>query len=611
MNNKNILDKYSKTFIDVFNSAFENKSLQFFLKSLDVLIDIYKKANENNIYIDIWNYISRNYFNYLRKKEIEFESFMERFINLHFALEKNIFDKSIQTHAIEQLTVGTYSCLKKNIYLEDYNFDDTWEEFIRTRILYGYEDLLRTKGNSKKRIIARKKEALNTLKYLIDNNDEKFNLLFFDYLLRFSYANPVIINIAVYLYYLACREKDEYLSKEQADSYKKLIETNNNYFRKWIDSNILNLGNLSSEIIIDYNWERSKSKYNNHGKQLIMDEVVTEFTIFINTISEDPKNIEYILNNPIINNSAAYLLLNYFSEDTCEQTIKKVIELNQLFYHQIEESKIKSKINNIKEKLRIYHKKNLINQVNVKNALFKTLKTEETLSEKVNIIANNVLEHFNSKKEEEPVQLGNALLYSINTNVETLENIEWLNLEEYAPVYLFNLFLRVLNKGKERIKIKKVSFMENKAIEHFLNLIKKYPNLKSNIIIDSNNIKYHGTKEEMDQYETYIRDFEEAFSRGSHNATIVLDKELIYFKITNVSVNIRSLNAKEIEEYNYNDEYKYQDVTKIDFEKQDFIDFISKKKKVIEIYCQYEYSVSDLIGLGVKFDFHMDKNEYK
>lgn len=609
----------SNIFLNIYLQT--NKEKTFII--LGLICELYKVANlkDKKLPLDIWGKIYYDYFEFLSTLNYSQLNNHKQFNFIEFRIE---LLRNQQFEKTEDAVVP-----KNNINLQYYSY---WAFYFifkdKSKFVsnHGDEEKLKNKIyedayyniylNSTLDYSKYKKELSLTgfcylLKLMIEKGEIEF--LIKNYFRRSRYRMnddgftfSYIITI-IYLYYLALREPIVNGTKEQefAKSILSAIQKSISCCLYEIDFIKILKSYYSNIIELLRSWEKYE---NGVVKTIVMENTIESFILFVSLEKFYAEDDFYEILKVISNNDSIYFFNKYFSDE------KKFIEAYENF-RKVILGKNNNSVENITWKINL-----------LKSALNREFKYEQV----VDGIKNPITEKSLSNYKKEIIDLLNRhfddslRIFTSNSNIDMLSKekhvligqitnvsnteINNIDISQYYSSWLKeNLFDQLFKRIYDHLKIKSINYRCHEKQRTLIDLDAKI-NINTDVFIGNKDTFWEEEKKNL--LAEYVSKKKKISIPNIYDEMYLLDSSLLYFNISNFYVefenytidNIRDLNV-EIEngKYLY---YRYSNCVPISFECDELLQHLQRTVRIVNIYADIEYKVSeDIVGCGIEILF--------
>lgn len=622
--NKKVPTDILITLEDMISNLFVNYYIQnnseTNIRILSCIYSFYKSANKdekNIIPLTVWDNTYREYFQVLEElnygqinnhPKFNFEYYrLELDKNRKF--EYNDKNELIQKNAynLEYYSYWIYNSLlnnKRNLSEEQINH-------LKERIYRDIYDNLRFRfdnENYKNEKYLLLKEFCYLIKLFIENGNSEF--LFKEYYSKARYhksksgLNISILISLIYIFYLTQREYLTNGKKEEKNAYK-ILKKCKRLFKDLIYS-------IDIKCIIENHYDflhgllRSWEIYENGVvKTVVMDSAIIDFFVFFSLEKYIWENKIYEIIKLIPDKDSFWLYSRYFCNDTKNfeddfSTFLKVM------FGITNEKHINSKIDLVKNALIKLCKEESIMQ-GIDNAItFESLKIfSSKLNKLANQISNEVLKEFSkSKNIDDCIKKNNICICQLQLSNITI-NEDNLN-EDFKDLLNTVIINTMLKNIYNAIKVEQIDYDNKNKQSKLIELNEKYSKT-SNVYIG--NRETFWDEDDRELLIKYSSKMIHLSKNDGYNEIYLLDSNLIYFKLSNITIKSKDLSEDNFDSIGVkyeNNEYLYNIANDVyvPFEQKELIEHIHRTKKNIMIYANIEYKLfEDIVGTGVEITF--------
>lgn len=406
--------------------------------------------------------------------------------------------------------------------------------------------------------------------------------------------------IDCYLYYLAEKESENCVEKSLKKAAKDLLLDNrvlglNKYFFSKISMLDSDYYNLENTILYITDIMRQCERYPKYdgGKKLIVEEVVREFFVFMQLMSSDDLKIF----------GDTFIYINQFIGETENRTKKYLSNFYRVFSNMEDESidsEVDKKYDFLKNKLQELYKKEEIEKAEDDQKKYLDTVDENDV---VQCIRKKLKEHFeevlgslnvkrkkSNKKWTAEIELTNCNLFTDMIDKNIAETLEKEIFREIDAVLINGIIVELLEKQK----ISRVSRQDLKTDEEFIDFLK---NNEYKILMGSEYVFGHYNYKNHDTFSELFKNSDCMFLGFYQSGGAALKKNYLKINIKKVDVTIASPSLNEIE-YRHNSEkdilsYKVNNVIELPFEKEELIQYVNNKRKIITISAKLEFIAED------------------
>ncbi len=607
-----IINQLSSSISDIFEIIAKTKDTYKINDAIIFICDIYDIANKNPdspFYLQIWNNISRTYFNSI--KLLSYDQLREDDVvwSLRYKLYKNIAKRTEEQ--LKECDLRMYSpwlCYALCSQTERFSSDEIKNIKKRTynNAYYSATHVDSNKGVNDLYL----KEICRLHKYFIDSCDEEIiTELFFEELtssINNDNSRTIYLVTVIYLYYLSVRES-MINGKDLQKCAKNILNKNHNinaFF--FCHMNLLYTTKTSYNYIqsLMHFWDYMDTK---EAKYLIIDTVILDFFMFtaLNDIWKEEELTEIV--DIIIPKGMFSIYSRYFSNENSEQLKVSFQQFNEIFSNKLDGDSLNDKI------------------LLLKSVLDKKYKEEEIVDSKNNPITEDMLLNFKNHCLQTAVSYASSqfskFAFKDTTTEETAVSIctkkDVTVLSNVVPSFLLkkedfesyfvdliqqNIGVCFLNTILSRVKYKKFSYKNKSKQQYLVDAISQnYVNV--DIVIGDKNKKWNEDNKTL--LFNVISNASELRFPHMNNYYFVLESKFIEFSIENFKVEFFDVELEELSgncKKNESGQIEYNITNQlfVPFDESELKEYLHNIERKVKIKADIRYRISkDCVGAGI------------
>lgn len=340
-------------------------------------------------------------------------------------------------------------------------------------------------------------------------------------------------------------------------------------------------------------------------KTVVMDSAIIDFLVFFSLEKYIWENEIYEIIKLISEKDAFWLYSRYFTDGTKNFEDSFSTFLKEMFGITNEEH-IAAKIDLVKNALIKLCKEESIMQ-GIDNAItFESLKIfSNKLNDLANQISNEVLNEFSkSKNIDDCIKKNNICICQFQLSNSTI-NEDNLN-EDFNNLLTSIIINTMLKNIYNAIKVEQIDYDNRNKQSKLIELNEKYSKT-SNIYIG--NRETFWDEDDRELLIKYSSKMIHLSKNDGYNEIYLLDSNLIYFKLSNITIKSKDLSEDNFDSIGVkyeNNEYLYNIANDVyvPFAQKELIEHIHRTKKNIMIYANIEYKLfEDIVGTGIEITF--------